>query len=225
MQIRLAPEDRDLVRFLWVDDSLAAEPQIKHYRWKSVVFGVTTSPFLLSATIRHHAAKYVESHPETTKILLNDMYMDDLITGSNDQSEAERFARESTEILSQAGMPLRRLITNNVELQATLSPGEISPQSGATEFSDVHSKVLGLVWHPTTDCFTFDPRSFLEYYENFLGRCTKCHILSASARLTPSSWCRRFCRKKIGSLASWPEKLGRVCPSRLKSSGRIGLNR
>ena len=153
------------------------------------------------------------------------MYMDDLIKSSIDQSKAERLARESTEILSQAGMPLRRLITNNVELQATLSPGEISPQSGATEFSDVHSKVLGLVWHPTTDCFTFDPRSFLEYYENFLGRCTKCHILSTLARLTPSSWCRRFCRKKIGSLASWPEKLGRVCPSRLKSSGRIGLNR
>ena len=183
LQIRLAPEDRDLVRFLWVDDPLAAEPQIKHYRWKSVVFGVTTSPFLLSATIRHHATKYVESHPGTTKILLNDMYMDDLITGSNDQSEAERLARESTEILSQAGMPLRRWITNNVELQATLSPGEISPQSGAIEFSDVHSKVLGLVWHPATDCFTFDPRSFLEYYENFSGRCTKRHILSASARI------------------------------------------
>jgi hypothetical protein len=52
--------------------------------------------------------------------------MDDLITGSNDQSKAERLARESTEILSQAGMPLLRWITNDVELQATLSPGEIS---------------------------------------------------------------------------------------------------
>ena len=108
LQIRLAKEDRNLVRFVWVDDPFAPEPQIVHYRWKSVVFGVTTSPFLLTATIRHHTMKYSESHPDTEGSLLNDMYMDDFILGAQNEGTARKLAEEATSILKDAGLPLRR---------------------------------------------------------------------------------------------------------------------
>ena len=181
LQIRLAKKDRNLVRFVWVDDPFAPKPQIVHYRWKSVVFGVTTSPFLLTATIRHHTMKYSESHPDTAGALLNDMYMDDFISGAQDEGTARKLAEEATFILQDAGLPLRRWMTNDVSLQAKLAPQEeISATIG---FSDDQSKVLGLVWQHSNDCFYYDPQSFFDHCASFQGCCTKRTVLSSSARI------------------------------------------
>ena len=47
-------EDRDVLRFLWTDDLESNEPHPLEFRFTRVVFGVSSSPFLLNATIRHH---------------------------------------------------------------------------------------------------------------------------------------------------------------------------
>ena len=54
LQIRLAEVDRNAVRFFWVEDPQASDLKYKLYRWKSVVFGVTSSPFQLAAVLNHH---------------------------------------------------------------------------------------------------------------------------------------------------------------------------
>lgn len=53
LQIRIQPEDRDYLRFFWwKNNNSENEPQVyKHCR---VVFGVKSSPFILSATIGYH---------------------------------------------------------------------------------------------------------------------------------------------------------------------------
>ena len=51
-------EDRDVLRFLWVGDVNSAEPKIVENRFARVVFGATSSPFLLNATL----LKYITSH-------------------------------------------------------------------------------------------------------------------------------------------------------------------
>ena len=51
-------EDRDVLRFLWVGDVNSAEPKIVENRFARVVFGATSSPFLLKATL----LKYITSH-------------------------------------------------------------------------------------------------------------------------------------------------------------------
>ena len=51
-------EDRDVLRFLWVDDVNSAEPKIVENRFSRVVFGVNSSPFLLNATL----LKCITSH-------------------------------------------------------------------------------------------------------------------------------------------------------------------
>ena len=54
LMVGMAEEDRDVLRFLWVDDINKPSPEIVVLRFTRVVFGVSSSPFLLNATIKHH---------------------------------------------------------------------------------------------------------------------------------------------------------------------------
>ncbi len=54
LQVSVAEEDRDVLRFLWVDDTRKESPEIRTLRFTRVVFGVSSSPFLLNATLKHH---------------------------------------------------------------------------------------------------------------------------------------------------------------------------
>ena len=49
LQLQLKQEDRDVHRFLWECDG-----EVRVMRFLRVTFGVSSSPFLLNATIRHH---------------------------------------------------------------------------------------------------------------------------------------------------------------------------
>ena len=51
LMISIAPKDRDVLRFLWIDSIDKVLPRIMTFRFKRVVFGVSASPFLLNATI------------------------------------------------------------------------------------------------------------------------------------------------------------------------------
>ena len=54
LNISVDPTDRDYLRFLWVDDIGSKHPNLQVYRFARVAFGISSSPFLLNATIRHH---------------------------------------------------------------------------------------------------------------------------------------------------------------------------
>ena len=71
---------RDYLRFLWYDLDLE-EPIV--YKFLRVVFGLTSSPFLLNATIKHHLNRYVQNEHVVIERLKNDLYVDDLVSGSD----------------------------------------------------------------------------------------------------------------------------------------------
>ncbi|XP_075539699.1 uncharacterized protein LOC142574522 [Dermacentor variabilis] len=105
LQIELAESARDAVRFLWYQSTPGqgdALPPIKEYRMTRVPFGVTCSPFLLAATLSHHLKTVQEKFPRTAKILSDNLYVDDLVTGADSVEEAERIIRESQSILKAA---------------------------------------------------------------------------------------------------------------------------
>ncbi|GFY27782.1 uncharacterized protein TNCV_242481 [Trichonephila clavipes] len=51
LQIGLQEKDRPFLRFLWWENG---DKEKKIYQHKRVVFGITSSPFLLGATLEHH---------------------------------------------------------------------------------------------------------------------------------------------------------------------------
>ena len=53
LNVEVDPEDRDCLRFLWVEKPPDLS-QVVVYRFCRVVFGLNGSPFLLNATLQHH---------------------------------------------------------------------------------------------------------------------------------------------------------------------------
>ena len=59
LNIRVAEEDRDFLRFLWVKYIVPKDFELFVKRFTSVMFGLTCSPSLLSMTVDHHVLKYL----------------------------------------------------------------------------------------------------------------------------------------------------------------------
>ena len=97
LQIALAPEIQDLVRFLWFRDvSKINFENFKNndfveFKIKRVLFGVNSSPFLLAATLIKHIAPYRESDPEFADTLLSSLHIVDLNTGKDTVEEVFNF--------------------------------------------------------------------------------------------------------------------------------------
>ena len=78
LMVEMTDEDRDELRFLWVDDIDKLSPEIVVLSFARVVFGVLSSPFLLNATIKHHIEQYKEADPEFLEKFICSIYVDDL---------------------------------------------------------------------------------------------------------------------------------------------------
>ena len=64
LMVAVDEKDHDVLRFLWVKDVTQNPPEICVMKFTRVVFGVSSSPFLLNATINHHLEQFKESEPE-----------------------------------------------------------------------------------------------------------------------------------------------------------------
>ena len=93
LNVAVDPEDRDSLRFLWVEDVRDSNLSVVVYRFCRVVFGLNASPFLLNGTIRHHLATYAEVDPEFVKRMIEGFYVDDLVTGERTVDKPSPFTR------------------------------------------------------------------------------------------------------------------------------------
>ena len=122
--IAIKKEGKDVLRFLWEDDVNSAEPKIVEYRFAQVVFGVTSSPFLLHATLLKHITSYEREDPEFVNWMLRTLYVDDLSLHLEDVDKAYELYLKSTERMAQGGFNLRKWLTNSRPLMEKIKEME-----------------------------------------------------------------------------------------------------
>lgn len=104
LMVSVATKDRNVLRFLWFDDVFSDQPNVVQLQFARVVFGaVTSSPFLLNSTIRHHLEQYRETQLELVEKLSKAAYVDDIVTGADDEGQAHELFCEAKEILAEGG--------------------------------------------------------------------------------------------------------------------------
>ena len=99
LMVSVVEKDRDVLRFLWFDDVFNKEdPNLIVLRFARVVFGVSASPFLLNATLRHHVESFVASHPQLLKVLIESTYVDDIVFGADSEECAFEMYQQSKDL-------------------------------------------------------------------------------------------------------------------------------
>ncbi|XP_055927959.1 uncharacterized protein LOC129959161 [Argiope bruennichi] len=199
LQISLYKEDRNFLRFLWHSE----EGELIHYRHCRVVFGVSSSLFLLGSTIQYHLERKLEEaqqgrgrYPECIiQKLMNSFYVDNCLASVKTQSELERFIDVATEIM--------------VERKFDLRGWEHSSPSDPITSPTI---ILGTIWDRHCDTLSINIPDLRELMEEVI---TKRNILAASHKvfdplgitspvlLLPKLWLQNLWKSKIG----WDEEV------------------
>ncbi|UYV80141.1 hypothetical protein LAZ67_18001817 [Cordylochernes scorpioides] len=161
LQIQVREEDREFLRFLWWKKD---QKTLKFYRHCRVVFGLTSSPFLLAATIKYHLSLPQFQDNRCAELLARSFYVDNCILSLSSTHDVKKFIKESSDIMMQAKFELRDWIWNE--------PG-ITEQDPAS--------ILGMKWHLHTDTIAINVQSLKNIDEE--KSITKRSILSACHRI------------------------------------------
>jgi hypothetical protein len=107
LQLSLDRNDRDLTRFLWyrvtTDDegNYDTTGDVMTYRFTRLPFGLTCSPFLLSATIRELADMYKSKFPTAANLVDSSIFMDDFAAGAESDDGVINLYYELTSMMNQ----------------------------------------------------------------------------------------------------------------------------
>lgn len=122
--LSVSKTDRDVLRFLWVKDVNKTSAEIVTLRFTRVVFGVSSSPFLLNATIKHHMMKYATVYPQFVETFMKSIYVDDISYGAEDDDAAFDLYLKSKTILAEGGFNLRKFVANSTSLNQRIELNE-----------------------------------------------------------------------------------------------------
>ena len=162
LQIRLHNQDRDAQQVLWYDN--LRNRKVTEYRFTRVIFGATSSPYILGATLQKHVRNYEADYPTTVRSLLEDTYVDDIQGGGDTVEEAAIFKEESTKVLSEGRFFLHKWHSNVEHL--TSGEGSHEEESCAKSLlgnrQSSGTKILGTKWNKKEDTFTINFESCLK---------------------------------------------------------------
>ena len=201
LMVGIKSDDRDMLRFLWFKDPLAEKPEINEYRFNRLVFGLRPSPSILGETIAHHLNLYKQSEPEMYELLRKSLYVDDLLTGE-ENDENSFVVYQKSKIMASGGFNLRKWNSNSQTLLKSIETCEssqeqrgsvdhataeddesyakssITPGNSETK-NDTVVQVLGMNWDTVEDNFFFNFTDLCDYGMSLLA--TKRSVLKLSA--------------------------------------------
>ena len=80
------------------------------------MFGFTCSPSMLSMTMRHHVLKHFDLNESSVMEFLNDLHMDDSISGSDSSEKCfEPYLRMKT-ILTEGNFTIQKWVSDCAEI-------------------------------------------------------------------------------------------------------------
>ena len=146
LQILVHPDDRDYMRLLYFDDVTAENPKVVKYRFTRVIFGASSSPFLLAGVIRNHAEKYKDEDPAFVEAVLRQLYADDFNGGAPNQRDGYELYKKLKSRFKEANFNFRKWRTNDQELQKYINVREGIDMLQQPDDEAKVRKVLGMIW-------------------------------------------------------------------------------
>lgn len=146
-QINIHSNDRFLQLIFWRKST--NEP-LSIFKLNTVTYGTTSAPFLAIRTLKQLASDEYSQYPNAARILLEEMYVDDLISGADTVKSAETIKTEMTDLLAAGGFELRKWASNNKS---------IVPLDEENKHNSLVN-ILGLIWDSQNDVINISLAKF-----------------------------------------------------------------
>ena len=92
-----------MLRFLWFDNIQKECPNIIQYRFCRLVFGLTSSPAILSSVLMHHLTQRTDPNTPVNSLLAESLYVDDFVGGASNDKEAFEIYHKARQVMRMAG--------------------------------------------------------------------------------------------------------------------------
>lgn len=204
-QIKVKLSDQSFQRILWRENS--SDP-LQCFQLTTVTYGMNCSPYLALRTLRQLATDEGHHHPAAASILLQDTYVDDIISGASTQEEALKLQQDLISLLNKGGFELRKWCSNSERLLQAVEDGHRETPVFFEESTQPQYSVLGLHWCPESDTFS--------YLVDFsVQATTKRQVLSMIAKLydpcgflSPvTMWCKSYMQCLWAQGIQWDEPI------------------
>ena len=149
-QINVHDDDLPLQRIVWRN---SPEEPIQDYELITVTYGTASAPFAATRCLKQLAILEMHQFPKACEVVIHDFYVDDLVSGAASTEEAIQLAREVSSLLSSAKFNLRKWVSNDLQLLASLPDGHASQDAFFIQ-DESSVATLGVKWNPVADTFT-----------------------------------------------------------------------
>ncbi|XP_018495923.1 uncharacterized protein LOC108864536 [Galendromus occidentalis] len=184
LQLGIRDEDRSLFNFLW---RAPGERLVKVFQMTKVIWGATSSGFLLAATVREH----LKRNPPLCQELGNFLYADDFLQSFKNDQEAIAFTDDMRKTLGTAGMTLAKWKTNSNAVTSHLLNTGVDSATFDRGNSDV-LKVLGLLWEPSTDVFRLATSNLRKNFDLRTSLSKRAVLSTVASLYDPLGWLMPF---------------------------------
>ncbi|XP_071176408.1 uncharacterized protein [Mytilus edulis] len=169
LHVGLHEQDRDVTRFLWLDNPVDPQSDLATYRFNSVLFGATCSPFILNAVLLKHLQ---QTENKTTKILTRDLYVDNILSSICNETKDVTYFKKARQLMFNAGFNLRSWTSNNENVRNLAIKEDVLD-------TDKEAKILGMRWNVETGELSYAKRVLSSVSSNI----TKREILKESSKI------------------------------------------
>lgn len=108
-QVLIDKEDRKYQKIIWRYND--TEP-IRIYQLNTITYGHACAPHCAIRALAQCAHDHENIYPRAAKLVKNDFYVDDLLTGAHDMREANRIKNDVTMLLRRGGFNITKWKTN-----------------------------------------------------------------------------------------------------------------
>ena len=137
---------------------LTSTPKYKRTGSRECCLALVLLPFCSGGVLECHLDLWSKKHPEAVERLRRSLYVDDILTGGQDVSQAQQRKAVAIEIMNDAKFQLHKWNSNVPELEDERKQAS-DDQSFAKQQRCVkpsESKLLGLRWDKTADTISVE---------------------------------------------------------------------
>lgn len=174
-QIKVDQAHHQLQCILWREDPTQ---KIKIYCLNRLTYGISPSSFIATRCLKQISLETRDINPLESYTILNDFYVDDLLTGGNSPEEVLKLKNNLTNILNEYGFELRKFSSNHPQVLQNNSNNDQTPNYYVINDNET-TKTLGISLNLKLDAFEYQSNSI----NSQPGNITKRIILSTISKL------------------------------------------